>query len=61
METSYNILAGECPYCGSYSRSYEYHKESETKLIAHCTCDDCNNEYEERYIYYCTDFEEEEE
>ena len=59
METSYS-LDGQCPYCGSYSRSCEYQENGST-LIARCTCDDCKNEYEERYKYYRTDFEEKEE
>lgn len=53
-------LDGQCPYCGSYSRSCEY-QEYGSDVIATCTCKDCGKEYEERYRYCCTDFCEEEE
>lgn len=53
-------LDGQCPYCGSYSRSCEY-QENGSDVIATCTCKDCGNKYEETYRYYRTDYCEEEE
>lgn len=57
--TNYNI-DGQCPHCGSYSRSCQY-QENGSELIADCTCNDCKKEYREYYKYYCTEYEQESE